>query len=348
VTASPHVGIDLRIADPPGMTRSGLGRYAIEVARGLLAQRPDWRFTIHSNRGVELGLPAQGTRWPTGSALGRVAWLHAGSAFAARPDVWFSPAYVVPAWWRGRCVVAIHDLSFQEMPERYRGRLNAWHADRLTRRSARRATRVTCGTAVTAERIAAALALDPARIGVVPYGVSDVFRAATAAPGGYVLYAGTFEARKGLEVLLAAMADLDLDLVLAGRRGWGTDATLASATRLPRVRVIEDPDDATLAGLYAGAQVCVYPSRREGFGLPVAEAMAAGCPVVASDLPEIREWAGDAPLYAPVGDPGALAAAIRTAVAGREDRVAAGRAAVAELTWERTAAGVAALIEAAL
>lgn len=354
MTPGPHIGLDLRIADPEGMVRSGLGRYAIELARGLLAARPGWRFSVYSNRDLA-DVPTRTTRWPTRSAAGRVAWLHAGSwpdVRADRPDVWVSPAYVTPAWWRGPSVVAVHDLSFMEMPERYRGGLNAWHARTQTARSARRATRVTCGTRATAERIAAALGVTGAA--VVPYGVSDVFRRPSEPSGGYVLYAGTFEARKGIEVLLDAMdavrAQADVGLVLAGSPGWGTDATLAAARARPWVRIVADPDDAALAELYARALACAHPSRREGFGLPVAEAMGCGCPVIATELPEVREWAGDAPLWVPVGDSAAIARAVLalTDADERGRRAAAGRAVAAELTWGRTAAGVARLIEESL
>ena len=99
----PHVAIDLRIADAPGMERSGLGRYALELARGLPPARPDWTFTLHSDR-ADLLDPAPGvalrpTRWPTRTSAGRVSWLHLGSAVSARrpsPDVWFSPAVALP------------------------------------------------------------------------------------------------------------------------------------------------------------------------------------------------------------------------------------------------------------
>ncbi|MEJ7891585.1 MAG: glycosyltransferase family 1 protein [Solirubrobacteraceae bacterium] len=349
----PHIGLDLRIADPDGMLRSGLGRYATELAGGLLAARPQWRFSVYSNR--DLGLRAQTTRWPTRSAAGRVAWEHVGSWLDLRrdrPDVWVSPAYVTPAWWRGPSVVAVHDLSFLEMPERYRGSLNAWHARTQTARSVKQATRVTCGTHATAQRIADTLGVAGAT--VIPYGVSDVFRRPAEPSGGYVLYAGTFEARKGLEILLEAMdavrAQADVDVVLAGSPGWGADAVLAAARERPWVRIVEDPDDTALAGLYARALACAYPSRREGFGLPVAEAMGCGCPVIATDLPEVREWAGDAPLWVPVGDAPALAAAVLSLAddAERGRRSAAGGAIAAGLTWQRTAAGVARLIEESL
>jgi glycosyltransferase involved in cell wall biosynthesis len=99
-----------------------------------------------------------------------------------------------------------------------------------------------------------------------------------------------------------------------------------------------------LAALRAGATAVLVPSRKEGFGLPVLEAMAAGVPVLASDLPALREVGGDAATYLPPDDPAAWAAAITAAAergpAGRAERAAAGRARAATFTWERTARGL--------
>src|SRR5918996_1868466 len=140
----PHIAVDLRILDRAGMERSGVGRCAVESLVALRRARPGWRLTVHSNRPdlIEAGrgLDVRATRWPTGSGLGRVAWLHLRAARATRPtpDLWLAPAFVSPPSWRGPSVVTIHDLVFLLEPERYRGRLNAWYASRTVRASARR------------------------------------------------------------------------------------------------------------------------------------------------------------------------------------------------------------------
>ena len=187
---------------------------------------------------------------------------------------------------------------------------------------------------------------------VTPYGVAQAFRVATdVAREDFVLFAGVLEARKGIDVLHEAVRRAGLRLVLAGRPGWGIDQELAAVRGDPAVELVVGPSDARLADLYARALVLAYPSRMEGFGLPVAEAMAAGCPVVCSDLPAIREWAADAPLYVAPGDPGALAAALeRVARDGalRAGMAEWGRAVAASLTWERVGEAVAREIEAVL
>jgi glycosyltransferase involved in cell wall biosynthesis len=139
--------------------------------------------------------------------------------------------------------------------------------------------------------------------------------------------------------------------VLAGRRGWGADEALSRLLDRERVEIVLEPSDDRLAALYRGAAALLYPSRLEGFGLPVAEAMASACPVISSDLPAIREWAGEVPMYVPIGDAERLASAIRSlladprAAALRAERLAVERPA---LTWATVGDRVAAVIERAL
>jgi glycosyltransferase involved in cell wall biosynthesis len=193
------------------------------------------------------------------------------------------------------------------------------------------------------------------RIVVTPYGISEVFRSAPAEAGRgrELLFVGTFEARKGLDVLLEAWQRLardDLGLRLAGAPGWGAESELAALAALPRVQLERSPSDERLAELYRGAAALVHPSRMEGFGLPVAEAMASACPVVSSDLPSVREYAGDAVRFVPRGDAAALAAALGEVMddaPARRGMAERGRDAVTGLTWEATAEGTAAAIEAA-
>jgi glycosyltransferase involved in cell wall biosynthesis len=343
-----HVAIDLRILDAPGAELSGIGRYALELARELPRARPEWRFTIQSNRRdlVEEGI--RETRWPTASSLGRVSWLHGWAAVTRErpaPDLWFSPSFVLPVWWRGPSVVTIHDLTFALMPERYRGRLNAAYARRATAWSARNADRLLCGSQETKARLVEHLGVEAEGVEVIRYGVSEVFvsdgegRREPRDP--YILFVGVFEARKGLDTLHEALRAVnasqpDLRLVLAGQPGWGTGAVVDALRRDPNVELALRPTDEELARLYRSALALAYPSRMEGFGLPVAEAMAAGCPVIASDLHCIREFAGDAVLYARPGDAAELARQIERVVDRPEQRRALadrGRDAAAALRW---------------
>lgn len=168
-----------------------------------------------------------------------------------------------------------------------------------------------------------------------------------AAIGPYVLYVGTAERRKGFDTLLAAMARVarerpDLSLVVTSRLdGWHPDAGV-------RVRELGYVDDDTLAALYRGCTLLAFPSRYEGFGLPVLEAMSYGAPVVASNASSVPEAGGDAACYVSPGDDAGLAAAILR-VAGdsayAEQLRRRGPAHAATLTWERTASQTLATIE---
>ena len=356
-----HVAADLRVLDREGMEHTGLGRSALEVARALPAVRPEWTFTIHSNRSdlfaEKTGVTLCTTRWPTASALGRAAWLlTAGRRDDPSPDLWWAPTYYLPRGWRGPGVVTIHDLVFVLQPQLYRGRLKALYAARVAGESARRADRVLCPSVATRERVVREFRVDAAKVVVARWGVDEAFRGAPpSAKREYALFVGRWEARKGLDVLHAALREAArrgsrIRLVLAGGPGWGAGETVRRLRAEPDVDVVLEPSDERLRSLYAGALALVYPSRMEGFGLPVAEAMAAGCPVISSDLPEIREWAQDAPRYVPVGDEHALAEALITLAENpsrRERIVEHGREVAQGLTWAACAEATAQAMESA-
>jgi glycosyltransferase involved in cell wall biosynthesis len=166
----------------------------------------------------------------------------------------------------------------------------------------------------------------------------------------YVLYVGTAERRKGFDTLLGAMSRVapdrpDLSLVVTTRLdGWRPE---------PNTRVVElgYVDDDLLAALYRGCTLLAFPSRYEGFGLPVIEAMSYGAAVVASKASSVPEAGGDAAYYVPPSDADALATAILR-VAGDSAFAAElrerGAAQAAQFTWERTAARTLAVIESAL
>lgn len=174
-----------------------------------------------------------------------------------------------------------------------------------------------------------------------------------------MLHVGTVEPRKNIELLLEVWEAWVAEdpaapaLLLCGRRGWKSDALHERFDRAAAAGWLHHPgyvDDDALAALYRRALAVVCPSRYEGFGLPLVEAMAAGTPVVASDIPVFREVAGEAAVFAPVDDPAAwkrvlVELAYDETIRGRRSRLGRERAAVFD--WSTTAARTREVLERA-
>lgn len=237
-------------------------------------------------------------------------------------------------------VLWVHDRSWEHRPGDFTAYERLWHRLARPRALARSAARVLTTTSVLREDLIAAWGLEAARVAVAAPGVRSL-GSLVARPREHLLFVGALEPRKGPDVLERALAlararGLRAPLVAVGEGRLG----LAGAWHRGRV------DDAALAELLDGALALVVPSRLEGFGLPAVEALSRGCPVVTSDLPEVREALGPGnAVYVPPGDAGALADALLAVEA--EPPVVAGDA-LARLTWDATARVVhAALVEAA-
>jgi len=203
-------------------------------------------------------------------------------------DVLHCPTFRGPFKSRTPLVVTVHDLAVLRHPEWF----NQW-----TRRYSRGAVprvvdaadRVIAVSERTAEELWELLAVPDAKIRVVPNAVEDVFTPeGERAEGDYVLAVGTVEPRKNLGRIAAAV---DGELRVAGARGWGNVEPPANVTWLGEV------SDEELARLYRGARCLVYASLYEGFGIPVAEALACGCAVVTSRDSPMAEVAGDDAVY---------------------------------------------------
>lgn len=272
--------------------------------------------------------------------------------YAGEVDVVHATGGVVPPAGGAALVVTVHDLAFLHHPEYFTRRgvrfmTRAWE---LARRAA---DRLVCPSRATADDCLAHGA-DPDRVVVVPWGVRvpvldeaavDTVRRRLGLPSAYLLWVGTTEPRKNLRGLLTALARTrhDLPLVVVGPEGWGADVARLLADAGPRVRRLGRLPDTDLHAVYAGATVFVWPSLREGFGMPVLEAMAHGTPVVTSATTSTAEVAGDAGVLVDPTDVDALASAVDALVddpSRRAELAEAGRARAARFTWEACAAGL--------
>ena len=226
-------------------------------------------------------------------------------------DVLHCPTYYAPLRPRVPTVVTVHDLAVLRSPEWF----PAWtrtYAPRVVPRMIRAAARVIAVSEFTAREIAELVRVPVERIRVVPNGVDSVFTPdGPRVEGDYALAVGTLEPRKNLQRTIEAARRAGVELRVVGERGWGqVDAGVAWRGRV---------DDEELALLYRGARCLVYPSHYEGFGIPVAEALACGTPVVTSRGTAMEEVAGDAAVLVDPLDVDSIAAGIVEASGRRVD-----------------------------
>lgn len=333
-----RVGLDVTAVTTGG---TGVARYVRQLTAAL------------GREDVQLALLAFGRGRrpaPDGTRQLRIPLriLHAGWGAVAWPSVerLVGPVDLVhapdlrPPPTRAPVVMTVHDLAAVDLPALHSPRRVA--AQRAQLDAARSAAIVFAVSRATADRLVAH-GVDGDRIVVTPLGHTPLPPPGprTVAPP-FVLAVGEIAPRKNLPLLVrafrAAALSQDMRLVIAGPHGQDTEAVLAAAD--DRVVLLGPVDDATLARLYGDATALCFPSRAEGFGLPVLEAMAAGLPVVASDLEVLREVAGPAAVLVDSLDENGWIDALRTVTDDEQLRrrlIADGRRRAAEFTWTATA-----------
>ena len=350
-----RVGIDGRSFNSPA---AGVRRYVSSLVPAL--KEADAGLELIALGGMREQVP-QGVghveeSWHPPTNLG---WSVVGlprAAARANVDVIHAPAYTAPLWSSFPVVLTIHDVSYERHPEWYPYRRDGLRRS-FYRRSARRAAHVLTDSEFSAGEIAAAYQIPRERITVAPLGVSNGF-----APGGavaplpaglttpFLLHVGDLHERRNLEIVVRATLEAQrrlgmpqLSLVLAGLdRGVGDRLrALARDGNSPEAVVcLGTVTEAQLLTLYRSAAALVYPSRYEGFGLPVLEAMACGTPVIASRAASIPEVLGDAGVLLDPDDEPAWAEAIARVIDDETHRGrmrSAGLARAAGFTWARTA-----------
>jgi glycosyltransferase involved in cell wall biosynthesis len=293
----------------------GWGRYARELI-GHLPPDLETRVFEHGDVGPEVWF--EQVSLPRALRRERAAVIHATNCF-------------LPL--RRPCpgVVTIHDLAFEDHRRDFARKTGAKYRF-FAPRAARGAQRVICVSEYTAGDVVRRYGVDPARIRVIPNAPSLPMGSAPVPEGEpYVLAVGDLRAKKNLRRLVEAWSAL----------GTGHRLVLAGLGELPGLPAAVDAvgyvDDERLDALMRGADVLVHPSLYEGFGLVVLEAMARGVPVAAADATALPETGGDAAVYFDPLDVTSMTAAIREALAAREDLAARGRERAARYSWRRTA-----------
>ena len=326
-------------ADVLGRERTGDETYVANLLRELPAVAGDFRF-VAVTRHPELIPPGvEPLELPARSQELRMAWTLPRLMRRVRPDLGHFQ-HALPLRCPAPAVVTIHDLSFERDPKLL-GPKDRLVFRTVVPRAARKAVRVIAVSERTKADLVELYGVSPERITVTHHGIDPVFT-----PGGhpdsYALFVGTIQARKDPLAAADAAAAAGLRLVVVGPT---RDRELARELERRGAELRGYLERPALADLYRGAACLVLPSRYEGFGLPVLEAMACGTPVVAAPEPALREVAGDAALYAErEGLPDALRQAVR-----EHDRLAAAGLERAKLfSWRETARRTLEVYESAL
>ncbi len=352
---------------------AGIGRYTRELLRAAITQNAEFRYLLfYAARGLPSDSPYLAdlrqlcADFPTVRALPiglsqrmlAIIWQRLRlpllvEYFIGRIDLLHAPDFVLPPT-RARTILTVHDLTFIRHPECFEPALQRYLSAAVPR-SLRRANRVLADSYATRDDLVQHMGASPAQVAVIYPGVAPRFRPMAAdeiapvrqrlgLPATFLLFVGTLEPRKNLPRVLEALAYLktSVPLVIAGRKGWLYEDIFTTLERLhlhKRVHFLDYVRDEDLPALYNLAQVFVYPSLYEGFGLPVAEAMACGTPVVTSGRASLPEVAGDAAVMVDPLDSADIAHGIEQAMTDDMARLQiAGPVQAARFAWQQSGA----------
>ncbi|MGC9359367.1 MAG: glycosyltransferase family 4 protein [Anaerolineae bacterium] len=365
-----HVGLNAQLlSSESGYRNAGVSQYIHWLMTMLPRVSPDVRFTAFG--GAETpdysGWEIRAAFMPGHSSMARVAWEQVALPRAVRRagvDVLHSPVYAGPLLYGRPQIVTLHDLSFYLFPHLFPPARRRY-LQRMTRATTRRADAVIAVSESTARDAIEILGLPSERVHVIPNGVNPelhppsdddivALRTRYDLPERYVLYLGTLEPRKNLPTLikaygLARRSGIQHGLVIAGGKGW-YDEPIYEAVRIAGleedVRLTGYVPSEHLAALYGAADLFVYPSLYEGFGLPPLEAMACGTPVLVSNVSAMPEVMGKAGVTVNPRESKEIAEAMLSLLADEERRrtlAKAGLERAARYSWENTARLTAAL-----
>lgn len=292
------------------------------------------------------------TDWPSNFIFKTVKWPRlwtqgglAIQTFKDPLDVLFVPAHTLPIIRRVglKTVVTVHDLGSEYLPQLHQFKQQLY-LKYVTRYQLNSATKLIAVSKATKEDLIKKAGINPEKISVVYEGYDKkLFKPATSDRGEYFLFVGTVQPRKNIGRLIAAFSKVSNKLVIVGSKGWLSDEIYQLPKKLgieDRVKFLGYVPDEKLPALYAGAIALVSPSLYEGFGLPILEAQACGCPVITSNTSSMPEVAGKGAILVDPYNVEAIAHAMIRVKESRSQRVKmikAGWKNVKRFSWEKCA-----------
>jgi glycosyltransferase involved in cell wall biosynthesis len=358
-----HVGVNAHLLSLAESYRSaGINWHIFNLLAHLPRAAPEIDLTIflgESRYAAAPGVHLCVSRLPTARPPVRILWEQVIQPWVVRQaqlDLLHCPAFVGPLVSTCPTVITVHDLSFLFFPQGFRT-LNRRYLQTLTRLSVHRAQRIIAVSESTKQDLVGHYGLSPARIDVVHNGADEsfrplptnevaAFRSREGLPDRFILFVGTLEPRKNVVRLIEAYARLPKarpPLMLVGGKGWHYDEVFARLEALDLSAEVHfvgyvQADDLPL--WYNAADLFVYPSLYEGFGLPPLEAMACGTPVITSAASSLPEVVGKAGRLVDPTDIAALATTMDQVLSDRdvqEKMQAAGLAQARSFSWSKAA-----------
>ncbi|MCX6817083.1 MAG: glycosyltransferase family 1 protein [Candidatus Beckwithbacteria bacterium] len=369
------IGIDASRAF--GKDKTGTENYSKEIIEAILKlpEAKKHEFILYVRNPIRSDLAGlQGRTLQVKEINWKMLWTQGGLALELLKnpvEVLWVPAHTLPVIRNPKIktVVTIHGLEYEFLPQYYQFPQKLW-LNKSTEYAVKQADRLIAVSAWTKKQLAARLGADEKKITVIHEGISPKFinrqfsgeylrqiRYKYSLPGKYILFVGTVQPRKNLVRLIEAFSKLithpvcghlphrvwNGDLVIVGKLGWMYEEILAAPKKYKvekRVKFIGRVAEADLAAVYKMAQVFVYPSLMEGFGLPILEALALGIPVITSDRGALPEVAGEGALIINPEKTEEITQAIRLVLENDELRqglIEKGLRQVKQFSWEKAA-----------
>jgi glycosyltransferase involved in cell wall biosynthesis len=360
-----HIGLNAHLLSLAETYRgAGINWYIHNLLTHLPRVDHDNRYTAFIGDGgfTGPGLALKLSRLPTSRPVVRILWEQVAQPFALkkeRVDLLHALAFVTPLISSCPSVVTIYDLSFLLYPESFK-RFKRFYLGLFTRLSARRARRIIAISKSTKRDVVRLLEVPAEKVEVVYCGIDEAFRplaedqvaafrSERGLPERFILFVGTIEPRKNVTRLIEAFANLqtcelaNLKLVIGGAKGWFYQDIFARVEELGLEGQVMFPGYIPISELplwYNAAELFVYPSLYEGFGMPPLEAMACGTPVVTANTSSLPEVVGEAGLTVDPLDVEALAEAMRRALSDealRQEMRKRGLQRAKGFSWTKTA-----------